>query len=154
MRCPLIVLAALLLAACAAGGGKLSRQIDQGRMQEQLRSASHSLSYRNSCSFHDETGYKGSNRIEIEDNRVLSLATAIELPHDGGRCNFEGPGFRQTRSSPSIELLHPDGCTARLWTQGQQLTISYTHCEARCTQPQNFRKIWPVLIDMPSGRCD
>ncbi|MDQ7990932.1 MAG: hypothetical protein REI09_14975 [Candidatus Dactylopiibacterium sp.] len=145
----------LLLAGCGGGrGGALLREIDQDRMREQLRGRpADTIDYRNRCSFRDETGYRGSTQVEIEDNRVLYLATAIELP-SRGTCSFGGPGFRQTKSGPSLELRHADGCTVRIWTQGRQMTISYTRCEARCTPPQAFARVWPVLIDMPTGRCD
>ncbi len=154
-RLPCLLCLCFALAACeTGGGGHLVRQIDARRMHEQLRSSGDDLNYRLRCSFRNETGYNGSTRLDIRDNRVIDLATSINVPEAGGSCRIEGPGFRLTRFQPSIELRHPDGCTARIWTQGRQMTVSYTHCEARCSNPQVFRKTWPVLIDMPSGHCD
>lgn len=151
----LLSLSILLLAACETGGGHhLSRQISASRMREQLHPGG-SINYRNSCRFSNETGYNGSSQVEIRNNRVLYLSTIINVPAAGGRCTFDGgSGFRQTRFTPSIEIVQPGGCTARIWTQGRQLTISYTRCESSCSNPRVFEKVWPVLIDMPTGHCD
>lgn len=128
---------------------RASKQQILALMQQSTRP----INIANSCSFKNETGYKGSARIEIRDSQVHQLSTAYEIP-EYGTCRIERAGFRQTLSSPSIELRHPDGCTARIWTQGRRLTVSYTHCESRCSHPAVFSKVWPVLVDIPTGNCD
>lgn len=137
----------------SAGNSKLASRINSQRMRAQLQQGNQPINIRHSCSFKNETGYKGSTRIEISNNEVRQLSTAYEIPAQGS-CQIDFRGFRQTRHSPSIELRHADGCTARIWTQGRQLTVSYTQCAQRCSSAQTFRFVWPVLIDQPSGRCD
>jgi hypothetical protein len=118
-----------------------------------MQQSTRPINIANACSFRNETGYSGSTRIEIRDSQVRQLNTLYDIP-ERGSCRIEHTGFRQTVSSPSIELRHADGCIARIWTQGRQLTISYTHCESRCSHPRVFSEVWPVLIDMPTGNCD
>ena len=134
--------------------GSLLAKIDRARLSAQVQQAPKAINIKQRCSFRNETGYNGSTLVEIADNEVKALSTQIEVPLHGGSCSFEGPGFRQTARTPSIELRHNDGCTVRIWTQGKQLTISYSKCAARCSNPEVFKYIWPVLIDQPSGKCD
>lgn len=136
-----------------SGNSKPLSRINNQRMRAQLQQGNQPINIRHSCSFKNETGYKGSTRIEINNNEVRQLNTAYEIPAQGS-CQIDFRGFRQTRHSPSIELRHADGCTARIWTQGRQLTVSYTQCAQRCSSAETFRFVWPVLIDQPSGRCD
>lgn len=135
--------------------GSLLAKVDRGKLASQIRQAAPPINIKHRCSFQNETGYKGSTRIEIVHNEVKQLATSIEVPLAGGRCDFDSSGFRQTARSPAIELQHPrDGCTVRIWSQGTQLTVSYTRCAARCSTPETFRYVWPVLIDQRKGSCD
>ncbi len=134
--------------------GSLLGKVDRNKLNNQLRQSGKPITIQHRCSFRNETGYKGSTIVDIAANEVKRLATSIEVPVAGGYCNFDGSGFRQTARSPAIELRHTDGCTVRIWSQGPQLTISYSACAARCSKPEVFQYIWPVLIDQPSGRCD
>jgi hypothetical protein len=133
--------------------GSLLSRVDQSRLKSQLQKAPGPINVRNQCSFHDDTGYHGSNRVEIVNGEVRSLTTQISVP-DRGSCSFETSGFRQTQRTPSIEMRSPgDGCTVRIWQQGQQVTISYTHCAQRCTSAEAFKYVWPVLVNTGSGSC-
>ena len=134
--------------------GSLLAKIDRARLSAQVQQKPRAINIKHRCSFRNETGYNGSTRVEIANNEVRALATAINVPLYGGSCSFDWAGFRQTARTPSIELRHADGCTARIWTQGRQLTISYTACAARCSNPNVFKYVWPVLIDTASGACD
>lgn len=134
--------------------GSLQSRVDQGRLRAQLRKPQGPISLRNQCSFHDDTGYRGSNRVEVVNGDVRSLATQITVPNRGS-CSFDTSGFRQIQRSPSIEMRSPsDGCTVRIWQQGSQVTVSYTHCEQRCTSAEAFKYVWPVLINTSSGKCN
>lgn len=134
--------------------GSLLAKIDRARLSAQVQQAPKAINIKQRCSFRNETGYNGSTLVEIANNEVKALSTQISVPLHGGSCSFEGSGFRQVARTPSIELRHNDGCTVRIWTQGKQLTISYSKCAARCSNPEVFKYIWPVLIDQPSGKCD
>ncbi|MEN3110661.1 hypothetical protein ACFONG_02270 [Uliginosibacterium paludis] len=135
------------------GSASTISRADKQRILAQMQASARPITLERACSFHNETGYKGSTRVNIRNGEVVELATTYEIP-DYGICRIEKAGFRQVASTPSIELRHADGCTARIWTQGRQLTISYTRCAARCSRPEAFSYVWPVLIDQPSGRCD
>ncbi len=133
--------------------GSLLSRVDQSRLKAQLQKAPGPINVRNQCSFRDDTGYHGSNRVEIVNGEVRSLATEISVP-ERGSCSFETSGFRQTQRTPSIEMRSPtDGCTVRIWQQGQQVTISYTHCAQRCASAEAFKYVWPVLVNTGSGSC-
>ena len=134
--------------------GSLLAKVDRARLSAQVQQTPKAINIRHRCSFRNETGYNGSTHIEIANNEVKALSTSIQVPLYGGSCSFEGSGFRQTARTPSIEMRHADGCTVRIWTQGPQLTVSYSKCASRCTDPNVFKYIWPVLIDQPSGKCD
>lgn len=134
--------------------GSLLGKVDRSKLNAQVRQGGKPINISHRCSFRNETGYKGSTQVDIANSEVRRLATSIEVPLASGYCNFDNAGFRQTARSPAIELRHADGCTVRIWDQGPQLTISYSACAARCSSPEVFKYIWPVLIDRPSGRCD
>ncbi len=135
------------------GSGSTISRADKARILAQMQASTRPITLERACSFRNETGYKGSTRVNIRNGEVIQLDTTYEIP-DYGICRIEKAGFRQVATTPSIELRHADGCTARIWTQGRQLTISYTRCAARCSRPEAFSYVWPVLIDQPSGRCD
>lgn len=133
--------------------GSLLARVDQSRLRAQLQKAPGPINVRNQCTFHDDTGYHGSNRVEIVNGEVRSLATEISVP-DRGSCSFETSGFKQIQRSPSIEMRNAgDGCTVRIWQQGSQITISYTHCAQRCASAETFKYVWPVLINTSNGSC-
>jgi len=133
--------------------GSLLSRVDQSRLRARLQKAPGPINVRNQCTFRDDTGYHGSNRVEIVNGEVRSLATEISVP-DRGSCSFETSGFKQIQRSPSIEMRNAgDGCTVRIWQQGPQITISYTHCAQRCASAETFKYVWPVLINTGNGSC-
>lgn len=136
-------------ASAAPAGSTRARALAHARAQQTQKPIS--ASYR--CSFRNETGYNGSSSASIEAGVVRALATRVEVPGRGS-CDFAWSGFRQTQTTPSIELVHADRCTVRVWQQGQQLTVSYSNCAARCTGADTFKYVWPVLVDLRRGRCD
>ncbi|KAF7600122.1 MAG: hypothetical protein CGU28_02325 [Candidatus Dactylopiibacterium carminicum] len=85
---------------------------------------------------------------------MRELNTRIEIP-GRGECDLAWGDFRQTQKMPSIELVgKTDRCTARIWQQGQRLTVSYSNCAARCSGRDTFQYVWPVLVDLRNQRCD
>lgn len=136
-------------ASRAPAGSTRARALAHARAQQTQKPIS--ASYR--CSFRNETGYNGSSSARIEAGAVRALATRVEVPGRGS-CDFAWGGFRQTQTTPSIELVHADRCTVRVWQQGQQLTVSYSNCAARCSGADTFKYVWPVLVDLRRGRCD
>ncbi len=133
----------------APAGSTRARALAHARAQQTQKLIN--ASYR--CSFRNETGYNGSSSASIEAGVVRSLVTRVEVPGRGS-CDFAWGGFRQTQTTPSIELVHADRCTVRVWQQGQQLTVSYSNCAARCTGAETFKYVWPVLVDLRGSRCD
>ncbi|MEC5398639.1 hypothetical protein [Uliginosibacterium sp. H1] len=106
------------------------------------------------CRFRNETGYNGEARVEVRDGAVRRLHVEYNLPGRGS-CQMVFDPDHQTRRLPSVELRHAStGCTARMWEQGDQATVSFTGCAAHCTNAEAFQYVWPVLMNRRSGRCD
>ncbi|MDQ8020742.1 MAG: hypothetical protein REI94_02810 [Moraxellaceae bacterium] len=106
------------------------------------------------CRFRNETGYNGDARVEVRDGTVRRLQVNYNLPGRGS-CQMVFDPAHQTQRLPSVELRHAStGCTARLWEQGDQATVSFTGCAAHCTNAEAFQYVWPVLMNRRSGRCD
>lgn len=132
--------------------GRLSSRIDPRKVASQLRSRAVNVATR--CSFRNETGYNGQASVNVANGDASLVSVTVNLPEQGS-CLFDMTGFQQTQRGAMVELRHPrDGCTARLWEQGQQVTVAFSHCAARCNPAASFQYVWPVLIDRPSGRCD
>lgn len=132
--------------------GRLSSRIDRRKIASQL--VSRPLSVATRCSFRNETGYNGEAKVAVAGGDASLLNVAVNLPSQG-QCLFDMAGFRQLQRGAMVELRHPaDGCTARLWEQGQQVTVAFSNCAARCSPAAAFQYVWPVLIDRSSGRCD
>jgi hypothetical protein len=112
----------------------------------------HPLSVKTECSFSDETGYSGRAVLNVDYAQVLAFSAHMNLPRRG-RCSFELAEFRQTRREPHVELVARDGCTVRMWEQGEQVTVAFSRCARKCTG-NSFEYLWPLLVDRPSGRCD
>lgn len=105
------------------------------------------------CNFYNETGYHGVATLEVRNGEVLRMRSIINVPKRG-QCVFELASMRQTASLPSIELRAKQGkCVARIWEQGDRITLAFNDCHAQCSSADAFRYVWPVLFDRPSGRC-
>lgn len=156
MKTKILLLAVLLLAGCGGGEQTVTRE---GSPSANVRGKLKALEAKpidlvTSCRFKNETGYSGTMTAEIRDGVVKRLSTSVKIP-DQGSCNFEWDGFVQRQRLPSIELYNSrDGCTAKIWQQGRQVTVSYSNCAQRCTSSNAFKYVWPVLVDRSSGRCD
>lgn len=104
------------------------------------------------CSFKDETGYKGNARVSVRQARVEDFSAHVDIPRRGS-CNFEMAEFRQVKTAPHVELAAASGCKVRMWEQGRQITVAFADCRANCSGTA-VDYLWPILIDAPSGRCD
>lgn len=106
------------------------------------------------CHFENETGYHGNASVEVAHGQVKRLNALFNVPGQG-QCLIDLARLRQTRSLPSVELRDSSsGCTARMWEQGDQATISFSGCASYCSTPEAFAYVWPILIKRSSGTCD
>ena len=109
------------------------------------------LNVKADCRFKDEVGYGGSAVLDISYSEVHAFAATVDVPKRGS-CKFDLADFKQVRKEPHVELRARDGCTVRMWEQGDQVTVAFTECTKRCTRG-TFDYVWPILVDRPSGRC-
>jgi hypothetical protein len=109
------------------------------------------LNVKTDCHFKDEVGYGASAVLDVAASEVRSFAATVNVPKRGS-CRFDLADFRQVRREPHVELRAGDGCTVRIWEQGNQVTVAFAECARRCTR-DTFDYVWPILVDRPSGRC-
>ncbi|MCX8018205.1 MAG: hypothetical protein N2690_09945, partial [Rhodocyclaceae bacterium] len=110
------------------------------------------LNARAQCRFRDPTGYRGELLLEVKASDVRRFEAKIDIPRRG-RCHFRLADFRQTESAPAVVLAARQGeCTVRLWKQGEQVTVAFRDCHAACSG-EAIDYLWPILVDIPKGRC-
>lgn len=104
------------------------------------------------CAFKDEVGTHGHLDVRVEEASIKSFLAQVNMPKRG-TCSFDLKDFAQTERLPAVVLAsRRDACSVRLWEQGDQLTVAFSHCEAHCTGDA-FTYLWPILADRPSGTC-
>jgi hypothetical protein len=110
------------------------------------------LNVRTDCAFRDETGYGGRLDLEVQEANVRRFAAKVEIPRRGS-CRFELADFRQAATLPTVTLAgERSDCTVRMWEQGSKVTVAFSGCQAQCDK-ETFDYLWPILVEMPSGRC-
>jgi hypothetical protein len=109
------------------------------------------LTVKADCRFKDEAGYGASALLDVSHSEVRAFAATVDVPKRGS-CRFDLAGFRQVRHEAHVELRARDGCTVRMWEQGDQVAVAFSDCARRCTRG-TFDYVWPILVDRPSGRC-
>ncbi|NMF89685.1 hypothetical protein [Aromatoleum petrolei] len=109
------------------------------------------LSVKTDCHFKDEVGYGGSAVLDVSYSEVRAFAATVDVPKRGS-CKFDLADFRQVLKEPHVELQARDGCTVRMWEQGEQVTVAFSECAKRCTRG-TFEYVWPILVDRSSGQC-
>ncbi|MEW6163642.1 MAG: hypothetical protein AB1642_01125 [Pseudomonadota bacterium] len=110
------------------------------------------LNAKASCSFRDETGYRGRLRLDVKEADVKRFTARVEVPRRGS-CNFDLKDFRQTGSLPAVVLAAPKtGCKVSLWEQGEQVTVAFRDCRAECSG-DSADYLWPILVDNRKGSC-
>ncbi|AYH41887.1 hypothetical protein [Azoarcus sp. DN11] len=109
------------------------------------------LSIKTDCQFKDEVGYGGSAVLDISYSEVRAFAAHLDVPRHGS-CQFDLADFKQVLKEPHVELQARDGCTVRVWEQGEQVTVAFSECAKRCTHGA-FEYVWPILVDRSNGQC-
>lgn len=157
----IVALAAMLwLAACATppkpsvpeGGGITVPDQPAQQVRGRLKPMPvRPLNVQADCHFKDEAGYAATARLDVSYSEVRSFAATVDVPRRGS-CQFDLADFKQVQKEPHVELRARDGCTVRMWEQGEQVTVAFTQCASRCSRG-TFDYVWPILVDRPSGRC-
>lgn len=109
------------------------------------------LSIKTDCRFKDEVGYGGSAVLDVSYSEVRAFAARVDVPKRGS-CQFELADFQQVLREPHVELVARDGCTVRMWEQGEQVTVAFSECAKQCARG-TFEYVWPILVDRSSGQC-
>lgn len=135
-------------AAQAAAEAEPERALQRGRLKPM---PVRPLSIKTDCHFKDEVGYGGSAVLDISYSEVRAFAATVDVPKRGS-CKFDLADFKQVLKVPHVELQARDGCTVRMWEQGEQVTVAFSECAKRCTRG-TFEYVWPILVDRSSGQC-
>ena len=110
------------------------------------------LNAKASCSFRDETGYRGRLRLDVKEAAVKRLEATVDVPKHGS-CRFKLADFRQTDSLPAVVLEARSGdCKVRLWEQEEKVTVAFRDCRAECSG-DSVDYLWPILVDNRKGSC-
>lgn len=110
------------------------------------------LNARASCSFRDETGYRGQLELTVRNATVEQLDARVDVPNRGS-CQFRLADFRQTDSLPIVVLAsQQSACKVSLWEQGSQITVAFRDCRAECGG-DSVNYLWPILVDSQKGSC-
>ncbi len=110
------------------------------------------LNAKASCSFKDETGYRGQLQLDVKAAKVEKLHARVEVPKQGN-CSFRLADFRQTDTLPIVVLAAKKGaCKVSLWEQGDQVTVAFRDCRAECGG-NAVDYLWPILVDNRKGSC-
>ncbi len=106
-----------------------------------------------SCKQTEVDGFAEDAQVKILDGEVQSLVWKIKIGRKGS-CAFDGTAFRQTKTSPSIEMLARDGsgCRLLMWSDSRRITLAHNGCTKSCTAGV-YDKAWPVMFDPRSGGC-
>ena len=91
--------------------------------------------------------------MDVTANKVEALKWKLWVSRRGS-CEFNLVQFRQTRTTPHIELQAIDGsqCKLLVWQDPRRVTLAHNRCEKYCT-PGIYEQAWPVLFDPKSGNC-
>ncbi|ATE62156.1 hypothetical protein [Thauera sinica] len=146
------VAAALLAAACATPllQPSASPELRPGAGGRLKPMPVRPLDIRADCRFKDEAGYGASTMLDVSYAEVKAFSASVDIPRRGS-CRFDGE-FAQVRRTPHVELRARDGCTVSIWEQGEQVTVAFNDCAARCTRGA-FDYVWPIIVDRRSGQC-
>jgi len=110
------------------------------------------LNARASCSFRDETGYRGQLELTVRNATVEQLDARVDVPNRGS-CQFRLADFRQTDTLPIVVLAsQQSACKVSLWEQGSQITVAFRDCRAECGG-DSVNYLWPILVDSQKGSC-
>jgi hypothetical protein len=140
MRLGTVVLTAAGLAACAGAP----------RTPVPARGP---LTLQGTCSQVDDDGFREQARLDVDRGTVRALDWRIWVGRKG-TCSFRLDEFRQTKSSPHIELqaLDRSGCKLVVYQDPRRVTLGHAGCERRCTNGVQ-EEAWPVMFDPRSGGC-
>jgi len=136
-----------------------ARESDQSAKRRGSRSAKlkalpvRPLNVKADCSFKDPTGYRGAMKLYVKEARVSRFEANVDVPQHGA-CRFDLADFRQTATMPNPVLRDAgSACEVRMWEQGNRVTVAFSRCQTKCAAFGAWERLWPILVDAPSGRC-
>ncbi len=112
-----------------------------------------SISLAGNCKQTEVDGFAEDAQVQVQNGNVQSLSWKVKVGRKGS-CSFDGTGFRQTKTAPSIEMLALDGsgCRLLMWADDRRVTLAHNGCQKFCTAGV-YDKVWPVMFDPRSGGC-
>jgi hypothetical protein len=111
------------------------------------------LSLVGQCKQRELDGFAEDATVQVANGEVRALSWMITVGKRG-TCRFEAGQFRQTRTSPTVELTARDGsgCKLMMWGDPRRITLAHAGCARFCT-PGIYDQAWPVMFDPATGRC-
>lgn len=142
----LLALLAVVLVACSGPGPSRTATA-------RASASSGPITLAGTCKQTENDGYTEDARVNVIRGKVTSLAWQIDIPKRG-TCSFHDGQFRQTKSSPGVELLARDGsgCKLMMWSDKRRITLAHAGCASFCT-PGSYGKAWPVMFNPRTGGC-
>ncbi|MEZ5650808.1 MAG: hypothetical protein R3E87_09705 [Burkholderiaceae bacterium] len=158
-----LLTAILVLAACGSIGRKQHGPVAAPPAQRTLpdgTSAKSSAGARGGglnlvgrCTQREIDGFAEDANIHVSNGEVRELNWLITIGKRGS-CRFRADQFRQTRTSPTVEMLARDGsgCKLMMWGDPRRITLAHAGCATYCSKGI-YDKAWPVMFDPLTGRC-
>lgn len=111
------------------------------------------ISMNGRCKQTEQDGYAEDATVDVTGGKVTALSWKISVPRRG-TCRFNASQFKQTKTSPSVELLarNGSGCKLLMWSDARRITLAHAGCAKFCT-PGVYDKAWPVMFNPKNGRC-
>jgi len=159
----LAVMAAALatLAACGSTSSRRSGPVAAPPMQRTLPSGAavkaaprgDGLNLVGRCAQREVDGFAEDASLQLTRGEVRELNWSITIGKRGS-CQFRGEEFRQTKTSPTVEMLARDGsgCKLMVWGDPRRITLAHAGCAKFCS-PGVYDQAWPVMFDPRTGRC-
>ncbi|MFK7962493.1 MAG: hypothetical protein AB8C46_00855 [Burkholderiaceae bacterium] len=140
----------------APGGrsGQKGSSVDLGKARRGVaRGSSGAISINGQCKQTERDGYAEDAIVKVARGTVTELKWKITVPKRG-TCRFNASQFKQTKTSPTVELLarNGSGCKLLMWSDARRITLAHAGCAKFCTRGV-YDKAWPVMFNPKSGRC-
>lgn len=148
-----LALTVLVLAACARGSAP-GIGSGPGSGQKPPPIAYKAINIDSRCAQREEDGFREDATLKVVNNQVQNLQWQLWVGKRGS-CRFNGPDFRQTRTSPHVEMQARDGsgCKLMVWREDRRITLAHAGCESRCTPASIYESAWPVMFAPSGGGC-
>ena len=128
--------------------GQKGSSVDLGKARRGVaRGPSGAISINGQCKQTERDGYAEDATVKVSRGTVTELKWKITVPKRG-TCRFNASQFKQTKTSPTVELLarNGSGCKLLMWSDVRRVTLAHAGCAKFCTRGV-YDKAWPVMFN-------